>query len=296
MPRGSSDPPPSKPIDVKGIATSSPHDEGTDDPGKRDSYSMNSVPRGYCVIINNVNFTTLKPRAGSNWDADALQKLFGKFLGFHVERYDDLDSHRMLQLMKNIQEQDHSHLSGLVVAILSHGVNGQVYGTDGNLLKVELLTNYFNGRWCPSLVGKPKIFILQACRGGSFDYGAIEATDSDDPAVQEAAIVQQESIILDEDETDGGYNLLPDNADFILAYATTPGFVSWRNSAFGTWFVKAFVDTMYEKASKDHLMDNLIEVNRIVAEEYESRGKQKQMPQPVTTLRYKLYLTPVKTQ
>ena len=30
---------------------------------------------------------------------------------------------------------------------------------------------------------------------------------------------------------------------------------------------KAFVDTMYNRASMDHLIDNLIEVNQIVAEE-----------------------------
>lgn len=285
VPRGSSGTS-SDPVVAK-ISMKSAHDEGTDGV-TRDRYAMSSVPRGYCIIINNIKFSTLKERSGSNWDADSLEELFGRYLGFHVERYDDLDSHRIVQLMKTVQQQDHSALSCLVVAILSHGVNGQVYGTDGQLIKVDTLTDHFTGRWCPSLNGKPKIFLLQACRGGSFDYGAIEGTD--DGQIDESAV-------LDEDEFDGGgYTLLPDNADFVLAYATTPGFVSWRNSGFGTWFIKAFVDTMYEKAATDHLMDNLVEVNRKVAEEYESRGKQKQMPAPVTTLRYKLFLTPVKTK
>ncbi|XP_003383519.1 PREDICTED: caspase-3-like [Amphimedon queenslandica] len=290
IPRGSG---PTKPAAIPQIAqvsATTPHNEGTDG-GRRDRYPMNSVPRGYCIIINNEKFATLRERAGSKWDADSLEELFREYLGFHVERYNDLDSQRIRKLMKSVQEQDHSRLSCLVVAILSHGVNGQVYGTDGVLIKVDDLTDYFNGRWCPSLNGKPKIFLLQACRGGNFDYGAINPESTDSGEMDQSVVSQ----ILDEDETDGGgYSLLPDNADFILAYATTPGYVSWRNSAFGTWFIKAFVDTMYDKASTDHFMDNLIEVNRIVAEEYESRGKQKQMPAPVTTLRYKLYLPPVK--
>ena len=247
---------------------------------------MNSIPRGYCVIVNNTHFTTMKDRAGSYWDADELQKLFGRYLGFHIERFEDLDSKQIIKLMENIQRQDHSKLSCLVVAILTHGINGEVYGTDGRLIKVDYITKHFVGTACPTLGGKPKLFILQACRGGSFDPGVtVEQTDSGE--------IDEE--ILDQEETDGGgYELaLPNEADFVLAYATTPGFVSWRNSAFGTWFVKALTDTMYEKAKTDHLMDMLTEVNRKVAEEYESRGKQKQMPQPVTMLRYKLFFPPV---
>ena len=252
---------------------------------------MTSIPRGYCIIINNTKFSTMKDRAGSSLDADALQTLFGKFLGFQVERFENLTKRDTLKLMDNTRKQDHKGLSCLVICILSHGLNGEIYGTDGNLICIKTLTGYFTGTQCPTLAGKPKIFLLQACRGGDFDHGVkIEQTDGGEE--QEIIDVDQ---VLEEDETDGGgYQMaLPDEADFLLAYATTPGYVSWRNSAFGTWFIKAFTDTMYESAHKEHMMDILTEVNRKVAEEYESRGKQKQMPAPVTMLRYKLYLPPV---
>lgn len=232
----------------------------------------------------------MKSRSGSEWDADALFSLFSRFMDFHTQRFNDLSSRDILAILRNIQEQDHSRLDCLVVAILSHGVNGQIYGTDGVLLSVEELMTNFKGTRCPSLAGKPKVFILQACRGGKFDSGVmVEATDS---AGEKETIDEDE--ILAEDETDGGgYNTaLPDESDFVLAYATTPGYVSWRNSAFGTWFIKALTDTMYELAATEHLMDILTEVNRKVAEEYQSRGKQKQMPAPVSMLRYKLYIPP----
>ena len=98
----------------------------------------------------------------------------------------------------------------------------------------------------------------------------------------------------DPDETDGGgyKGALPTEADFVLAYATVPGYVSWRNSEYGSWFVKAFVDTMYEYASKEHLMDILVEVNRRVAEEFQSKGRNKQIPSPVTMLTRKLFFKP----
>ena len=264
--------------------------EGVDGGGARkstDAYPITTNPRGLCVIVNNENFTNMKGRAGSSWDAAALEELFGK-LNFHVERYDNLTSKEINQLMENMREYDHSKLSCLFVCVLSHGVNGQIYGTDGELVAVDRMTRTFVGTKCPTLAGKPKVFLIQACRGGSFDHG-VKIEQTDDGKETKVIDVKQ---VLGEDETDGGgyEGALPDEADFLLAYATTPAYVSWRNSAFGTWFIKAFTDTMYTRANKEHLMDILTKVNRIVAEEYQSRELKKQMPAPVTMLRYKLFL------
>ena len=88
---------------------------------------------------------------------------------------------------------------------------------------------------------------------------------------------------------------LPAEADYLLAYATIPGYVSWRNNENGSWFVSALVNVFIEMGDKEHLMDMLTEVNRRVAEEFESRsGKNKQVPEPVSRLRKKLYFRPGK--
>lgn len=44
---------------------------------------------------------------------------------------------------------------------------GAVYGTDGSHITVQYITNLFNGKNCPSLQGKPKLFFIQACGGGT---------------------------------------------------------------------------------------------------------------------------------
>ncbi len=49
---------------------------------------------------------------------------------------------------------------------------------------------------------------------------------------------------------------------------------------------------MFELAKKEHLMDILTEVNRKVAEEFQSKGRNKQIPGPVTMLTRKLYFRP----
>ncbi len=281
-------------LPLRPIQISPVNEEGTDGGGiKRDgAYPMNTIPKGLCVIINNENFQNMKARAGSSWDADSLAKMFGKHLGFQVENFKDMSSKEIIQLMDQVRLLDHSKLKCFVLCILTHGVDGEVYGSDGQLVSIQKITRTFTGTKCPTLAGKPKVFLLQACRGGQFDHGVtFEQTDDG----KEDMIVDVKTVLA-EDETDGGgyTRALPDESDFLLAYATTPGFVSWRNSAFGTWFIKAFVDTMYAQAGDDHLMDILTEVNRKVAEEYHSREFKKQMPAPVTMLRYKLFLPPIK--
>ena len=96
---------------------------------------------------------------------------------------------------------------------------------------------------------------------------------------------------------DDGYNksVLPVEADFIMAYATVPGYVSWRHPDNGSWFIKAFTDTMFEETGKEHFLDILTKVNGRVAEEFQSaiaHKNLKQMPAPVTMLRQKLYFRP----
>ena len=65
---------------------------------------------------------------------------------------------------------------------------------------------------------------------------------------------------MDGDETDGGsyQGAIPAEADFILAYATVPSYVSWRNSEYGAWSM----DTMLEYSKKEHFLDILMTVNR----------------------------------
>ena len=86
---------------------------------------------------------------------------------------------------------------------------------------------------------------------------------------------------------------LPAEADFLLAYSTIPGYVSWRNHQDGSWFVSTVVNVFMEMAATEHIMDMLTEVNRRVAEELAS-GVNKQVPEPVTRLRKRLYFCPGK--
>jgi hypothetical protein len=55
---------------------------------------------------------------------------------------------------------DHSDSDCFGCAILSYGIEGRIYATDG-MLPLDVLIVPFKGDKCPMLVGKPKLFFLQ---------------------------------------------------------------------------------------------------------------------------------------
>ena len=128
---------------------------------------MDAEPRGYCVIFNNINFTPdfLTTRKGSQKDADDLENLFSCKLGFKVLRYNDMPETEMMQNMEALREKNHDMFCAFVVIILSHGDRGIIYSSDSKKIPIKNISNMFTASNCPSLRGKPKIFIIQACQG-----------------------------------------------------------------------------------------------------------------------------------
>lgn len=247
-------------------------------------YPMATYPRGVALIINNEHFDKMPARPGTEKDGKALQHLF-THLGFTTALHRDLKAEAMRKTLKSLADRDHSLADCLVVAILSHGEEGgMIHGKDDVLVNIKELTNLFSGQECPSLAGKPKLFFIQACRGKEFDLPVVvkESTDYHSASPEE------------EETVDGAKkSLLPDQADFLLSFSTAEGYVSWRNSAYGSWYVKALVEAMHEHAAKEHLVDILTEVNRKVAENQSQTGF-RQIPAVVNQLRKQLYFNPSK--
>ena len=60
----------------------------------------------------------------------------------------------------------HKKCDSTVVVILSHGKKDEIYGSNCVPIAINDLTSCLNAISSPVLIGKPKIFIIQACRGG----------------------------------------------------------------------------------------------------------------------------------
>ena len=130
-----------------------------------DCYSMDKSPRGVFLLMNNRDFLPASgmekyPRNGTDVDAEGLESLFTE-LGFAVHRYNNVSCYEMRKLCKQASMLDYSTSNCFACAVLSHGQEGVVYGTDGTV-DIRELTGYFRGQ---SLAGKPKLFMFQACQG-----------------------------------------------------------------------------------------------------------------------------------
>ena len=72
-----------------------------------------------------------------------------------------------------ILEKPLSAYHGLIVFIMTHGrEGGKLFGSDGKHVTVEEIASLFNAINCPELIDKPKIFVIQACRGDRDEHGA----------------------------------------------------------------------------------------------------------------------------
>ncbi|XP_075696590.1 caspase-9 [Rhinoderma darwinii] len=252
-------------------------------------YPMNYDPCGYCLIINNMEFSEssgLSYRTGSHIDREKLERRMRSYR-FEVTVKNNLKTaeiHKELQIMASM---DHSKRDCSLVVILSHGSEtrhtrfpGAVYGTDGGLIPVQRIVNYFNGSDCASLRGKPKLFFIQACGGEEKDKGfAVDSGDlgdhfnkSDTNSLQtDATPVHPDK--GDADETDAVASL-PTSGDILVSYSTLPGFVSWRETLSGTWYVETLDDVLGQFAGTFDLQTMLV----MVADRVSVKGTYKQIP------------------
>ncbi|XP_054459604.1 caspase-3-like [Anoplopoma fimbria] len=238
-------------------------------------YSLDFPSMGQCIIINNKNFdkrTGMNQRNGTDVDAGNAMKVFGK-LGYKVKVYNDQSVEQMKQVLLSVSKEDHSSYASFVCVLLSHGDEGVFFGTDGSV-ELKYLTSLFRGNRCKSLVGKPKLFFIQACRGTDLDAG-IEADSPDDDTTR-----------------------IPVEADFLYAFSTAPGYYSWRNTMTGSWFMQSLCDMINRYGTELELQHIMIRVNHKVAVEFESVSnspgfnKKKQIPCIVSMLTKEMYFSP----
>ncbi|KAM7338493.1 hypothetical protein ACRRTK_001977 [Alexandromys fortis] len=178
------------------------------------SYKMDYPEMGVCIIINNKNFhksNGMTPRSGTDVDAAKLRETFLS-LKYEVRNKNDLTREEIVELRDKVSKEDHSKRSSFVCVILSHGDEGIIFGTNGPV-DLKKLTSYFRGDYCRSLTGKPKLFIIQACRGPELDCGIETDSATDDDMACHKILLE---------------------AEFLYAYSTAPSYCSWRNSKDGS--------------------------------------------------------------
>ncbi|XP_062902343.1 caspase-6-like isoform X1 [Mobula hypostoma] len=254
-------------------------------------YNMKHRRRGTALIFNHEHFywyLGLPSRGGTNADKMNLERRL-RDLGFDVSTYDNLKSIDIMEIIHKEATSDHSDADCFLCIFLSHGENNHVFAYDGKI-NLQDITARFRGDKCSSLVGKPKIFIIQACRGDKHDDPVMPKDEVDSVCESRA----ENEVVVDA----GTMHTLPAGADFVMCYSVAEGFYSHRETINGSWYIQDLCKAIETYGSQFEFTELLTLVNRKVSQrsvlncaDRTAIGK-KQIPCFSSMLTKKLYFKP----
>ncbi|CAG0885681.1 unnamed protein product [Darwinula stevensoni] len=254
--------------------------------------------RGRAIIFNHKVFDSklrLLPREGTEVDVKNLSRVLSA-RGLHVQVHHDLTYRKLIRELKDIATEEKALASHdcFVVCFLSHGKEGRLYARDRDFDELELWREFYGDR-CEALIGKPKMFFVQACRGRTPDSG-VKGKHA------------RRGWYPHHDTTDGeggghrgehGDYHLPTHADLLIAQASYEGQVAWKNEDLGSYFIYTLCEVMEQHSETLDVLKMLTMVSEIIALQFKSSHDEpeyhdkKQIPTIRSTLISEVYLKPI---
>ncbi|XP_056297035.1 caspase a-like isoform X2 [Pseudoliparis swirei] len=238
--------------------------------------AKNSMSNRVALLITNIKFTDEKfNRNGAEKDEENTEKLLTA-LGYEVVKHTNLTGKEIDDAV--IEFSKHRKLNktdSVLLVIMSHGKLGAVLGVDckkdGGEQQDEFPINniykHLGPQKCPALLNKPKIIIIQACRGE--EGGSVLVGDAADPNVS-CDHVGEDNI------EDDHLRFVNKEKDFISLLSCTPDTVSYRHQDHGSFLIQYVAEVLYSSAHSD----DIEELFRKVMQRFEDFSSQtrRQMP------------------
>ena len=236
--------------------------------------------RGECLIINQIfqnDPDSHYYREGAEKDEESLVRTW-KMIGCK----DSITVKRNLSklqiksaLIEFRRKLEKNRPDFMVIVIMSHGFRDKITRRDCIMDKnhegmpISSIENMFiDGNYCPSMIGKPKFFFIQACRGKLYQEALSKI--SHHPIIP----------LVDFSETDGEHDeeklLQVDGVKyahkswFFTFHSTIKGYVSLRDPSCGTIFIQALCKVLEETWFVNDIGTIATEVNKRIMKEYES--------------------------
>ncbi|XP_025083090.1 caspase-2-like [Pomacea canaliculata] len=255
------------------------------DLSSKDEYPMDTKPRGLALVINVEKFANMSRREGSVTDMNQLHDLLN-YLGIKACYKTNCTADEIHEYLKAFSKHEElKNVSCLVVAVLSHGgKDGIIYGSDGNTLKDDDIRSYFSITECPLMENKPKLILIQACRGDQEDRV------SQPTSISGSSLKRELGPSLDSNASNSSQRRA-DLSDICLIHSTVSGYVSYRHIRDGSPFIGVFCQQMKLHAANEHLTDIMIKVNNVLATS-ELQCEVRTLASSTNTLTRKWYFRP----
>ncbi|XP_035884522.1 caspase-4 isoform X3 [Phyllostomus discolor] len=222
------------------------------------------------LIICNREFHHLPRRGGAELDITGMKRLL-EGLGYSVEVQENLIAKEMESVLEAFAARpEHKSSDSTFLVFMSHGILAGICGTlhrdeEPDVLPYDTIFRMFNNCHCLSLKDKPKVIIVQACRGAN--RGVLWVSDSP------AALADSSSQPHEDLEEDAVHRAHVEK-DFIAFCSSTPHNVSWRDIKKGSFFISQLITCFQKYSWHCHLE----EVFRKVQRSFEQPDVKAQMP------------------
>lgn len=222
------------------------------------------------LIICNTEFDRLPRRTGANHDIAGMKKLL-EDLDYSVDVKEKLTAKDMKSVLQEFAARpEHSSSDSTFVVLMSHGILDGICGVmhsdkKEDVLPYDTIFQILNNRNCVNLKDKPKVIIVQACRGAN--RGEIWVSDSP-TTMADSSSESPESL-----QDDAIYKTHVEK-DFIAFCSSTPHNVSWRDVRKGSLFITQLISCFQKYSWCCHLE----EVFRKVQQSFEKPRVKAQMP------------------
>ncbi|XP_047375509.1 caspase-4-like isoform X1 [Sciurus carolinensis] len=237
------------------------------------------------LIICNVAFKDLSLRSGSEHDIIGMKGLL-ESLDYTVHVKENLTAEDMKSELKKFADlPQHKFSDSMFLVLMSHGTLHGICGImhsekNEDVLPYDNIFQIFNNRNCVSLKDKPKVIIVQACRG--VNKGEIWVGDS--PAAAEDSSLGSPMNLVED-----GVHKTHVEKDFIAFYSSTPHNMSWRHEIRGSPFIRELIKCFQKYSCCDHLEELFLKVRS----SFDKPGVRAQMPTVErATLTKRFYLFP----
>lgn len=194
-----------------------------------------------------------KHRSGAHRDIHLMKEWLDQ-CKFEYTACIDPDKMELLEkitLFRDELNEINEEIGCCIVTLMSHGEQGFIKMKDGEKVSLEKIFEMFNNKNCPALQRKPKIFIIQACRGEKVDYGV----ETDDEPMDSDDVKEKRR--------------LPTFSDYFIVYPTQPNYVALRHPSNGSVMIEEMIEVFKDYGNRYHIVDFFTRVNnRVVQREF----------------------------
>nr|ARM65445.1 caspase 1 [Totoaba macdonaldi] len=216
-----------------------------------------SISNRVALLITNIKFDNeqVKNRLGAEKDEKNMEKLLTD-LRYEVVKHTNLTGKAIDDAVIDFSKHPKlKETDSVLVVIMSHGKLGTVLGVktsgDDDEFPIDNIYKHLGSENCPALLDKPKIIIIQACRGGK--PGSVIVCDDANSAVLCDDVKQPSPPLPADDDIEEDYLRTHREKDFISLLSSTPGTVSYRHQVYGSFLIQYIAETFEESARKNDI-------------------------------------------